>query len=154
MGQCEWNPSLGTSLFMPFEKKLLSTFCHSRGSQFEPPLLNPVYKYPQFIMWVSAQAKNGDKQFWKQKFMQPMGRLSMGGGFFFLCYQHVPFKFPFRFPIAPHFNPICLAQSPPLLTYIPGRKGKHSISLQDILFWRVSIVLNFYVMCSNSFQHK
>jgi len=28
------------------------------------------------------------------------------------------------FPIAPHFNPICFAQSPPLLTYIGGAKGE------------------------------
>jgi hypothetical protein len=28
------------------------------------------------------------------------------------------------FPIAPGFNPICLAQSPPLLTYIGGPKGE------------------------------
>jgi hypothetical protein len=67
-----------------------------------------------------------------------------GGWFFsfFFCSQHVPFKFPMgshqvlnmfpRFPmcsprvflIAPHFNPICFAQSPPLLTYIGGPKGK------------------------------
>jgi hypothetical protein len=26
------------------------------------------------------------------------------------------------FPIAPRFNPICFAQSPPLLTYIGGPK--------------------------------
>ncbi len=53
-----------------------------------------------------AQAKNGDQQFWKQKYMQRMGRLKhalmevLGGGvggrflLFFLCSQHVPFKFP------------------------------------------------------------
>jgi len=28
------------------------------------------------------------------------------------------------FPIEPRFNPICFAQSPPLLTYIDGPKGK------------------------------
>jgi hypothetical protein len=28
------------------------------------------------------------------------------------------------FPIAPRFNPICFAQSPPLLTYITGPKGE------------------------------
>jgi hypothetical protein len=36
--------------------------------------------------------------------------------------QWVPTKFPLCssrvFPIAPCFNPICFAQSPPLLTYI------------------------------------
>ncbi len=74
--------------------------------------------------------------------------LSFGGGggggvfSFFLCSQHVPCKFwmgshqilnmfpgfpmcsPRVFPIAPHFNPICFAQSPPLLTYIDGPKGE------------------------------
>jgi hypothetical protein len=63
----------------------------------------------------------------------------MGGGFFsfFLCSQdvlfcslQVPNGFPICslsfqcfsprvFPIAPRFNPICFAQSPPLLTYRP-----------------------------------
>ncbi len=61
---------------------------------------------------------------------------------FFLCSQHVPFKFPMGshqilnmfpkfpmcsprvFPIAPRFDPICFAQSPPLLTYIGGPKGE------------------------------
>ncbi len=50
---------------------------------------------------------------------------------FFLCSQHVPFKFPMGsdqvpnvFPIVPCFNPICFAQSPPLLTYIGGPKGE------------------------------
>jgi len=28
------------------------------------------------------------------------------------------------FSIAPHFNPVCFAQSPPLLTYISGPKGE------------------------------
>ncbi len=51
--------------------------------------------------------------------------------FFFHCSQHVPIKFPrFSlcsprvFPIAPCFNPLCFAQSPPLLIYIHGPKGK------------------------------
>jgi hypothetical protein len=69
--------------------------------------------------------------FGERNFMQPMGRLSMnskcivffsfkvwgGGGrrifSFYLCSQHVPFKFPLGsprlFPIAPHFNLICFA---------------------------------------------
>jgi hypothetical protein len=42
--------------------------------------------------------------------------------------HHVPNSFPMRsprlFPIAPHFNPICFAQSPSLLTYIGGPKGE------------------------------
>jgi hypothetical protein len=28
------------------------------------------------------------------------------------------------FPIVPQFNPICFAQSPPLLTYLGGPKGE------------------------------
>jgi hypothetical protein len=66
-----------------------------------------------------------------------------GGGsfFFFLLFpssslhvpngvHHVPKMFymspmcsPKVFPITPRFNPICFAQSPPLLTYIGGPKG-------------------------------
>jgi len=77
--------------------------------------------------------------FGNRNFMQPMGGLRMhskcldffslkffvGGGFFnfFLCSHRVPFMFPMGsqmvFPIAPH---LCLAQSPPLLTYIGGPK--------------------------------
>jgi hypothetical protein len=39
--------------------------------------------------------------------------------------KHVPFKFsPRVFPIAPHFNPTCLAQSPPLHTYLGEPKGE------------------------------
>jgi len=81
-----------------------------------------------------------------------MGRLSMnskfldyfllsffwaGGGrggedfFIFPLSQHVPFKFPICslqvpnvFLIASCFDPICFAQSPPLLTYIGGPKGE------------------------------
>ncbi len=32
--------------------------------------------------------------------------------------------FPRAFPIAPRFNPMCFAQSPPLLTYVGGPKGE------------------------------
>jgi len=64
-----------------------------------------------------------------------------GEGFFF-HFSFVPFMFPSsshqapnmfpKFPmcsprvflIAPGFNPICFARSPPLLTYIDGPKGK------------------------------
>ncbi len=35
-----------------------------------------------------------------------------------------PMCSPRVFPIAPHFNPISFAQSPPLLTYIGGPKGE------------------------------
>jgi hypothetical protein len=47
------------------------------------------------------------------------------------CSLYVPFKFstgslkfPRVFPIAPCFNPMCFAQSPPLLAYIAGPKGE------------------------------
>jgi hypothetical protein len=57
---------------------------------------------------------------------------------FFLCSQHVPLSSqwvnnmytrcpmcsPRVFPIAPCFNPVCFAESPPLLTYIGGPKGE------------------------------
>ncbi len=52
-----------------------------------------------------------------------------GGGVFPTCSLQVPNMFP-RFPLCfprvfpIHFNPICFAQSPPLLTYIGGPKGK------------------------------
>ncbi len=53
----------------------------------------------------------------------------------FFSLTFVPFKFPICslssqccspsvFPIAPRFNPICFAQSPPLLTYIGKPKGE------------------------------
>jgi hypothetical protein len=61
----------------------------------------------------------------------------LGGGIFFIftlfpkCSLQVPSEFPSisnmfprRFPIAPHFNPICFVQSPPLLTYIGAPKGE------------------------------
>jgi hypothetical protein len=92
--------------------------------------------------------------FGNRNFMQPMGSLIMrskcldfcfergGGESLFHLFPNVPFKFSKGshqvpnmfptflmcssrvFPIAPHFNPICFAQSPPLLTYIGGPKGE------------------------------
>jgi hypothetical protein len=39
------------------------------------------------------------------------------------------------FPIAPCFNPICFAQSPPLLTYIAGPKEKTlDLSIESFIF--------------------
>jgi hypothetical protein len=86
--------------------------------------------------------------FGNRNFVQPMGRLSMhskcldffpfkfwvgvGEDFFHFSFvpngfqsgsQYVP-KVPNVFPIAPPLNPICFAQSPPLLTYIDGPKGE------------------------------
>ncbi len=46
---------------------------------------------------------------------------------FFLCsdmFLSSSHQVPNVFLIAPHFNPICFAQSPPLLTYIGGPKGE------------------------------
>ncbi len=115
-------------------------------------------------MGLLAQAKNGDEQFWKGKFHAANGKaqhalifflLSLGWGhggewiFFLFSFvsnmfpsssQWVPNMFP-RFPIAPRFNPMCFAQSPPLLTYIVGR---HSIFPHNLLFWGASIVSTFF----------
>ncbi len=121
--------------------------------------------------------------FGNRNFMQPMGRLSMhstcldfifllsfekggeGRGFFsfFLCSQHVPFKFPMGshqvpnmfqmcssrvFLIAPRFNPIYFAQSPPLLTYVGGPKGEavHLSMESSILGSLHGFQLFFFVM--------
>jgi hypothetical protein len=90
--------------------------------------------------------------FGNRNFMQSMGRLSThskcldffvlkffeGGAvweriffifpLFLTCSFQVPIRFPMCFsrvfPIAPHFSPICFAQSPPLLTCIAGPKGE------------------------------
>jgi len=40
------------------------------------------------------------------------------------CSLEVAIRFPRVFPIAPRFNLICFAQSPPLLTYTGGPKGE------------------------------
>jgi hypothetical protein len=42
---------------------------------------------------------------------------------FSMGFHQVPNLF-LKFPLASHFNPICFAQSPPLLTYICGPKGE------------------------------
>ncbi len=39
-------------------------------------------------------------------------------------FPRFPMCSPKVFPIAPHFNPICFAQSPPLLTFVAGPKGE------------------------------
>jgi hypothetical protein len=92
----------------------------------------------QKYMWPMGGLKHAFKVpgFFSLKFWVPR----VGGGFFsfFLCSQHVPsssqwvpHQVPNGFPmctqrvvlIAPCFNPICFAQSPPLLTYIAAPKG-------------------------------
>jgi hypothetical protein len=57
-------------------------------------------------------------------------------------------SFPRVFPKAPRFNPICFAQSPPLLTYIGEPKGGGTPSfLRIFLFWGASIVPNQIGLC-------
>ncbi len=90
-----------------------------------------------------------------------------GDGFFsfFLCSQHVPFKFPLGshkvlnmfprfpmcsprvFPIAPPFNPICFAHSPPLLTYIGGGQNVRQFILPLNLLYLGSFH-NFNFFCN------
>ncbi len=59
------------------------------------------------------------------------------------CSFQVPMRFPMCspkvFPIAPHLNPICFAQSAPLLTYIGGPKGGGSPSFHRILSFGESL---------------
>jgi len=102
----------------------------------------------------------------------------LGGGFFFhysfvpnmlplcyfqvpnglpLCYFQVPNMFP-KFPmcsprvipIAPHFNPICFAQSPPLLTFIAGPKGEAlQLSIESCILGEPSeFQLFFFFFCN------
>jgi hypothetical protein len=80
----------------------------------------------------------------------------LGGGWgffsFFLCSQHAPIMFSMdsqqvlsifhRYPIVAHFNPICFAQSPLLLTYI----GEPKWEALHLLFQGASIVSIFFVM--------
>jgi hypothetical protein len=110
--------------------------------------------------------------FGNRNFMQPMGRLNMHskcfdfifllsfgwgkgkGDFFFsfylfpTCSFQVPIRFPMCslrvFPITSRFNPICFAQSPPLLTYIggPKREALH-LSIESSILG-ASIVSTFF----------
>jgi hypothetical protein len=111
--------------------------------------------------------------FGNRNFMQSMGRLSIhskclefflkkfwvggwGGGDFFLFLlfpsgsHYVPYVlnvFPRVFPIAPRFNPICFAQSPPLLTYIAGAKGEAlHLSIESSILGRLHSFNFFFVM--------
>jgi hypothetical protein len=68
------------------------------------------------------------------------------GGYFFIfplfstCSLQVlngfPMYSPKVFSIAPDFNPICFAQSPPLLTYIAGAKGGSTPLFHRIFYFR------------------
>jgi hypothetical protein len=81
------------------------------------------------------------------------------------CSWHVPFKFPTHsnqvlnmfpkfpmcstrvFPLAPCFNPICFAQSPPLFTYIAGLKGEALHRMFYVL--GASLVWTFFLQWTN-----
>jgi hypothetical protein len=99
-------------------------------------------KYPPFIMGVLASTQSAF--FFSFKFW---GRGERGERIFFLfsfvgnmfpsssqwvpppnqvpnMFPKFPMCSPRMSPIAPHFNRLCFAQSPPLLTYISGPKGE------------------------------
>jgi hypothetical protein len=57
---------------------------------------------------------------------------------------------PWLFPIAPCFNPICFAQSPPHLTYIGGPKGEAlHLSIESSILRSLHIQLFFAMGQSN-----
>ncbi len=65
---------------------------------------------------------------------------------FFLCSN--------KFPIAPCFNPICFAQSPPLLTYIAGPKVEElHLSIEFSIFGRLRS-FNFFLPWANQIKQK
>jgi hypothetical protein len=71
---------------------------------------------------------------------------------FFLCSQLVLFKFPMcstkGLSIAPRFNPIYFAQSPPLLTYLGGPKGEAlHLSIKYCILGSL-YSFNFYFFCN------
>ncbi len=116
------------------------------------------------LQGVLAQAKNGDKLFWEEKFHAANEKtqactegaffpFKFGGGerfvfnflWFPMCSHHVPFEFaigshqvlnifPNMFSIAPRFYPICFGKCCSPFTYIGGPKGRNSI-LQNITFY-------------------
>ncbi len=99
------------------------------------------------LQGVRAQAKNGDKLFWEEKFHAANGKTQA-------CTQGALLFFPFNFGrgqdfysffpvsqcvpqhvlIEPHFYPRCFGRSCPSFTYIGGPKGKNSI-LQNKTFY-------------------
>jgi hypothetical protein len=102
----------------------------------------------------------------KHTTLNPMGRLIMhskGFDFFFLfslfptCSFQVFNMFsrfsmcsPRVFPIAPLFDPICFAQSPPILTYIGGPKGEAlHFSIESSIFWERPWVQLFFLQWAN-----
>jgi hypothetical protein len=74
---------------------------------------------------------------------------------FFLCSNRFPMCSPWVFPIAPCFNPICFAQSPPLFTYIGGWKGEAlHLSIESSNFWEASRFQLLDMGQSNSTKRK
>jgi hypothetical protein len=72
----------------------------------------------------------------------------------FFLFSFVPNMFPMcspgLFTIAPHFNPICFAQSPPLLTYIGGTKGEAiHLSIESSILGSFHILTFFWDGQSN-----
>jgi len=58
------------------------------------------------------------------------------------------------FPIAPCFNPICFAQSPPLLTYIGGPKGDTLyLSIESFILGSL-YSFNFFSRWANQISQK
>ncbi len=86
--------------------------------------------------------------------------VGLGGGAkrflsFFLCSNRFPMCSPWVFPIAPCFNPICFAQSPPLFTYIGGWKGEAlHLSIESSNFWEASRFQLLDMGQSNSTKRK
>jgi len=105
----------------------------SESSMLNIHLIEAFHSKKQTMVWLGHQGPGVLHQ----------RRKTWGGACFpfSLCSQHVPFKFSMdshqipnmfprfpmcsrrAFPTAPRFNLTCFAQSPPLLTYIGGRKG-------------------------------
>ncbi len=105
--------------------------------------------------------------FGNRNFMQPMGGLNMrpkcldffsfkfcvAGGCFSFVLNMFPMCSPMVFPIAPHFNPLCLAHSPPLLTFIGGPKGEVlNLSIESSILGSLHSFI-FFLQWAKSMAH-
>jgi hypothetical protein len=123
---------------------------------------------PKLFQGVLAQAKYGDKFFWEEKFLQPMGRpkqalkvpcfFSFSPGFP-MCSHYVTFKFPMgtsqyvpqvpnvfpnMFSIAPHFYPICFGNVVLLSPiYLVPREGTLYFKLETSFL--VAFIFHFHL---------
>jgi len=72
-------------------------------------------------------------------------------GFFFwvFCSHKVPNVFLNMFPVEPHFYSICFAQNSPLLSFIVGPRGRHSICQWKLLFWGATRVSGLCLWWAN-----